>query len=240
MNAGIVSTGLKVNGQETLFQFFDNPLSRRICEEILNGRTYPAVGIPGEVGTIVDIGANVGAAAIHFAATQPRARIFCFEPVPDTFRLLEQNTRWAGGRIQCRNVGLSNQNARLPMFRGAVDSVTNSVYPNAETSRESFEIVVRDAASALAEAGIKQIDILKVDTEGCEVVIFESLQSYLPEVMVIYLEYHSEQDRLTLDQLLSPTHLLAKGTINGLHRGELCYVSRKWVETLPVTGRIGA
>ena len=23
MNAGIVSTGLKVNGQETLFQFFD-------------------------------------------------------------------------------------------------------------------------------------------------------------------------------------------------------------------------
>jgi FkbM family methyltransferase len=160
-------------------------------------------------------------------------------PVPEPFHLLEQNTRWAGGRIQCRNVGLSNQDARLPMFRGAVDSVTNSVHPNAETSRESFEIEVRDAGSALVEAGITRIDILKVDTEGCEVVIFESLKGFLPEVMVIYLEYHSEEDRLTLDQLLSPTHLLAKGAINGLHRGELCYVSRKWVETMPVTGMIG-
>ena len=34
--------------------------------------------------------------------------------------------------------------------------------------------------------------------------------------------------------------LIADRHDDGLHRGELCYVSRKWVETLPVTGRIGA
>ena len=36
---------------------------------------------------------------------------------------------------------------------------------------------------------IKEISILKIDTEGCEVDILSSIENYLQNIDVIYLEY---------------------------------------------------
>ena len=41
---------------------------------------------------------------------------------------------------------------------------------------------------------------------------------------VIYIEYHSEEDRLKIDRILCNTHLLYGGRILHPHSGELTYV----------------
>jgi hypothetical protein len=82
------------------------------------------------------------------------------------------------------------------------------------------------ALAALAEAGVDSIDILKLDTEGCEVPILRSLASRLPRTGIIYVEFHSERDRMEIDRLVLPTHALFQGRIMKPYRGELCYVIR--------------
>ena len=85
------------------------------------------------------------------------------------------------------------------------------------------------APDFLCEHGIEQIDVLKIDTEGCEVPILRSLNRYLPEVKVLYVEYHSERDRRMIDEILADTHVLWRGHVNFAYRGEFCYLKRELV-----------
>jgi len=201
-------------------------MGRRACEHVLSGKGYPALPLSGEIKTIVDIGANVGAATIYFAFQYPTARICSFEPSPDSFALLTANTTDLP-QVRRFAFGLFDRDQQSLLYRGKDDAVENSIGRSCELSEEAFAITLRSADAALTEAGVDQIDILKLDTEGCELPILRSLSSRLPRTGVIYLEFHSERDRQEIDRLLLPTHALFQGWIMKPYRGELCYVARQ-------------
>ena len=100
---------------------------------------------------------------------------------------------------------------------------------NARTVCQGEETRLVCASQFLSERGIEGIDILKIDTEGCEVPILQSLGRYLPEVKVLYIEYHSERDRRIIDAMLAETHVLWKGQVRFAYRGEFCYLRRDLV-----------
>ena len=54
-------------------------------------------------------------------------------------------------------------------------------------------------------------------------------KSYLPEVKVLYVEYHSERDRRMIDEMLAETHVLWRGQVKFAYRGEFCYLKRELV-----------
>lgn len=224
MDHSIQETAVQFGGRSIPFHHFNNPLSLKICKEIFEGRTYPQNPVFGEARVIVDIGANIGAATVFFAANHPRARIFCFEPTPSTFALLAHNT---GSLSQVKAIpfGLSDRDGECLIYQGNQDSVTNSILKSPEASGPGTAIQLRNALDVFRSEGIGRIDILKIDTEGCEVPILQAIRDLLPEVGVVFLEYHSEKDRLVLDSLLAPTHTLFSGRIVAPHRGELCYVA---------------
>ena len=60
------------------------------------------------------------------------------------------------------------------------------------------------------------IDILKIDTEGCEINILQSIKAFLKKISVIYLEYHSEQQGIIIKNLLSKTHNIKKHNLCGV------------------------
>lgn len=211
---------------QLLFRLFDTPLGQIVSEEVLTGKSYPLVTIQGPINTIVDIGANVGAATVYFALNLPAARIFAFEPSPDCFTLLAANT--AGlEQVKAYRYGLFSEDRTAELHLGKGDSVTSSVGNSIEAGRESVPVQLRAAADVFREHGIDEIDILKLDTEGCELPILESIAEWIPRIGVLYVEYHSEPDRLHIDRLLSPTHILYRGTVSRPCRGEFCYVLRK-------------
>jgi FkbM family methyltransferase len=213
------------------FTRFDTHLGRHVCEGIWSGRTYPPIPFTGPIRTIVDVGANVGAATVYFALTHPEARIFAFEPCPESYALWTSNVEGLAN-VTGFNFGLSDRDGQLPLYLGHEDPVTNSLGASVLNGRESVLVSLRAAGVILAEQGIDTIDILKVDTEGCEVAILRTLAAWLPRTGIIYVEYHAAADRLEIDRLLAPTHLLCRGVIQTPHRGELCYAAR---DRIPAT-----
>jgi len=217
---------LEYGGTKRAFTLFDTPMAHRACEAVLSGKCYPPLPISGQIRTIVDIGANVGAATIYFAMQFPGARVLAFEPAPDSFALLSANTSDLH-QIRCFNVGLFDRDQETDLYQGRDDAVEDSIGRSREQSNRAVQVQLRAAREAIQEAGVEGIDLLKMDTEGCEVPILNSLVPVLSNVGVIYIEFHSERDRVEIDRLLMPTHALFCGQIAKPYRGELCYVARQ-------------
>jgi len=73
-----------LEGAEPLrFECADNPVSRRVCEDILRGRTYPFLPFVDDVQVVFDVGANCGATTVHLARHYPDAQVHAFEPDGD-------------------------------------------------------------------------------------------------------------------------------------------------------------
>jgi hypothetical protein len=50
---------------------------------------------------------------------------------------------------------------------------------------------------------VTSVDVLKIDTEGCEVQILESLGDRAKSASIIYIEAHSETDRRAIDRMFA-------------------------------------
>ena len=210
------------------FYLFKTDACFQIANDIFAGVTYPIVPFVSGIKTVVDIGANVGAASVYFALAYPGAQLYALEPASSPLSLLQQNV------ASLRNVkvfpfGLHSSEKTVTLFHGKTDSVESSLSSSLRTTSESEQIRLRGAAQFLSDHGIDKIDVLKIDTEGCEVPILRSLEDYLPAVKVLYVEYHSERDRRLIDGLLAETHVLWRGHVNLAYRGEYCYLQRELV-----------
>ena len=207
------------------FECFDNWLSEWVCREILIGHTYPTLPVVDDVRVVFDVGANCGAAAVYFAAAYPGAQIHAFEPAAEPFRRLGRNAA-RSPNIATHNVGLHSHDQRVPLYAGAIDSVTGSIYArDTKNATTSETVTLRSFSGWLDEHGISEIDVLKVDVEGSEVDVLESLGDRLRAVKVVYVEYDSSDARRQIDRLFEGTHELCFGEMF-LTQGEAIYVSK--------------
>jgi hypothetical protein len=110
------------------------------------------------------------------------------------------------------------------IYIGGPDSVTNSIIHNALSSDSQEEVQLVAADVFTRSIDMDRPDIIKIDTEGCEIPIINSIVDSFRNAKAVYLEYHSEDDRLKIDRLLCHTHVLFYGKIPHPHRGELVYV----------------
>src|SRR6266508_4102258 len=163
-------------------------------------------------------GANIGAAAVYFLGLFPEARIVCFEPSPTNLEFLRRNTAFTN-QIEVHPIGLSDFTGNVPLYIGKSQLMQNSIYPNegVRCAHESAEI--RDAGAEFDRLGFKDVSILKLDTEGCELPILRALGNRRNAIEIIYLEYHSESDRLVIDALLAERFVLAQANVTAPHRG---------------------
>lgn len=192
---------------------------------ILNGTTYPEIPDIGEVRTIVDVGANVGAASVMFAARHPHATIHACEPGPQPREVLERNVADLD-RVRVYPFGLHDHDGTVPLYRSRWDPMSASIGTSAENQDQFDEIRLRNAAAWMDEQAIGVIDVIKIDTEGCELPILYCLVDRATKAKHVYLEYHSDDDRRRIDAWLEPTHVLASAKAVQPHRGDLTYVAR--------------
>ena len=74
---------------------------------------------------------------------------------------------------------------------------------------------------------------LKLDTEGAELAILQRAEDYLDRTDVVYLEYHSDDDRAAIDALLRRRgFLLYSANASTPHRGDMAYVKKRLVDSL--------
>jgi FkbM family methyltransferase len=205
------------------FEVFANGTSEQHAVETLAGKTYPKIPFLNNVESVLDIGANIGASVVFFASNYRTARIVGVEPGRKPFVLLRSNVSHFNN-IEIFNVGLHNVTTKCSIYVGGPDSVTNSVFHNALSSNSQEEVQLVAANAFIRFIKLDRPDIIKIDTEGCEIPIISSIIGSFRNAKAVYLEYHSEEDRLKIDRLLCNTHVLFYGKIVHPHRGELVYV----------------
>jgi FkbM family methyltransferase len=217
---------------------FDDRLSRKVAEEILEGRAYPQTDLVPDAQVVMDIGANIGAATLYFSLMYPGAEIFAFEPLPAAYQLLEANTE-SRQQVHRFAFGLFDVDEEVPLYLGANGTVTSSVFQSSKTLDASETIRLRSVSDWLKENSIERVDVLKIDTEGCEVPILRGMRDVLPFVKLIHLEYHSEADRKEVDRLLGDTHLLLRAKAV-MGTGNVTYLSNDVLAAFMVQRGLGA
>lgn len=187
----------------------------------------PPQYIPTGPLTVVDIGANVGLFALYMKKIRMDCDIHCFEPVPQTLELLKRNVG-DDPRIHLYPYALSDSEQTAQLHLHPFNSGENSLKVDRNRPMETIQVPVKDAATVWHQIGLSYIDILKIDTEGCEVEILGSLQPYLPYVGIAMIEYHSEKDRRRIDARLE-THVLLEANIHKPGLGIVKYINARLI-----------
>jgi FkbM family methyltransferase len=162
-----------------------------------------------------------------------KGAVYSFEPALDAFDFLLENIAPYSASIRAFPFGLFSRDCEVPLFRGRMNSAASSLVRNDLTTEERAIVSMKRASDALSALDIERISILKIDTEGCELPILEELKDALSSTDVIFVEYHSESDRLAIDARLSPRFLLFHARATLVHRGVYGYVAKRLLPEVP-------
>jgi FkbM family methyltransferase len=154
--------------------------------------------VPGNLSpkVILDIGGNIGVAALFFAKEFPQATIHSFEPVAENFALLQKNVSTLTN-VHAHQVALGAEDAEKEIFWSEEDTNLGgfSLYKNNANTQKSTRISLKAAAKYLREQGIEQVDLIKIDTEGAEFDILTAMdEALLSKTKWIVGELHGIQD----------------------------------------------
>jgi len=144
----------------------------------------------------VDVGANLGGYArlVHdcFGA---RSKIWCFEPAPETYRQLVENT--AGlANVRCYDVALSDANAESVLYLDHRGTQFSSLTPMAGTKPQAVRTARLDDVAE--REGIHRIDLLKIDVEGHEMAVLRGASRLLASGAIARVQFEYGENNALL------------------------------------------
>ena len=138
--------------------------------------------------TVIDIGAHIGLFSLLVSQLCKTGKILSFEPVSENFDLLVSNLKL--NRIENIlpfNMAVSKNSGRLDLFLNN-DQSAHSIFSK---SSESINVESTSLQKIFEEHKISSCKILKLDCEGAEYEIIDSLPSeYLDKIQNMVIEYH--------------------------------------------------
>ncbi len=167
------------------------------CREVLCEQEYAFEGA-GEF-VAVDIGMNIGVAALYLAGKESVTHVYGFEPFAPTYRLARENVQRnpaLAGKITTFNIGLgdADKTLRIPYHADCPQGM-RTVHPKPGTADTATEEVKVVRASTMLESLLARHDekvLLKIDCEGAEAEILPDLAAagLLERISVVILEWH--------------------------------------------------
>jgi len=134
--------------------------------------------------TIFDVGSNYGQTALRFASAFPDANVFAFEPVPESFRRLEEAVG-RQPRIKPVNTALGASSGTMLMNLTA-HAGANTLLPTRD-STNCISVPITTIDAFVAANAIDSIDLLKMDVEGYEVKVLEGAERTLERGLIRYV-----------------------------------------------------
>lgn len=142
----------------------------------------------------IDIGANVGNSAFYFKDWAKK--IYALEPNPHIFKCLEKNMK-NHKNVECFNIGIAPYTGEDHLFSGKGEGAAQTLFSTEETSTYSVPAKFMALDEFMEEQGIEHVDVLKIDAEGAEFVIFPSVSF--------------ESAAKKIDHIIGETHYGCKG-----------------------------
>lgn len=141
---------------------------------------------------IIDCGAYTGLSGAYFLSRSPDAQLVAIEPDPANVALLRENLAPFGDRAAIHHAAIWSEET-------TVDLATTPYGDGREWSRQvvpaapgATGIPGLEIGKLLSASGHSRIDLLKIDIEGAEAVIFAHPPAWLALVDRIAIELHDD------------------------------------------------
>jgi FkbM family methyltransferase len=137
---------------------------------------------------VFDVGANVGQSAVVFARAFPKALIYCFEPVPATFKTLQRRTK-ALSQVRIFDLALGAQCSTAIMIQRGTSAKNRIVTTDSDIIEDGFGCVTVEAGDNFCRKhDIKKISYLKIDAEGYDNEVLAGFKPMLVEQDIDFIE----------------------------------------------------
>lgn len=137
---------------------------------------------------ILDIGANIGSHTLYWAIERKAKKIYAFEPLPDTFEILQKNIELNNLQktVKLFECGLSDEECRQDIVIFNNNNIGGTNFRKNKNGGFKFR--------SLDSFGIKEhIDLIKIDVEGEEVAVLngakETIERSHPVIVIETFHY---------------------------------------------------
>lgn len=168
----------------------------QVLYEVWGWRQYDLPELT-EATTIVDAGANIGASVAFFKSRRPQAVIHAYEPDPATFAKLQRNLRGLSG-VTLHPQAITDHDG-VATLHSSPNSWDSSLVCG---TGGPVAVPCRRLTTALREAGLERVDLLKLDVEGAEFAVLaddgalETIEALVAELHFDYVPDRELQDVL--------------------------------------------
>lgn len=149
-----------------------------------------------EIGTMVDLGANIGLASIYLCSFFKIDKIIAVEAEDKNHKMLIENLKDIPCEVIPIKAAIWNNNSVLERFSIRDKRNWSVSFRETRSSRpENNKIIGYTLPQLVHEHGIKKIDVLKIDIEGAEFQLMESKKDFLDVLRItnfLAIEIHDE------------------------------------------------
>jgi FkbM family methyltransferase len=194
---------------ERLVVYVDRLNDFDVLWEVFVEKQYDDLDLPQAPGTIVDLGAHLGAALLALHVRFPGARLAAAEADPHTFRRLERTLAPLPG-VRVLRAAVTDRDGTVDFLpsRDAWGSGLTEMTAHFEDASAEPEVSVRAVCfdTLMDELGLERADLVKVDIEGGEWPLAKSLNG--DRVGTMIMEWHADMHGHGPEELeaLLPNH----------------------------------
>jgi len=155
---------------------------------------------------VCDVGANIGLSSLAFAAINPVAEIYAFEPLPEAYKLLAKNLEKNEIKnVTAQAVAISNvcgdATICLPTDGRIGDSYITGTPFEIRGRSEDFQVLTKTLADVVDDERLSSLDVLKIDVEGFEQMVLNGGRSVIQRFRPIsFVEFNAQQHTCTAER----------------------------------------
>ena len=122
---------------------------------------------------VIDIGANFGTHSLNYATENNI--VYAIEPSIENYDILQKNIeRHNKQNIKPLNLALGKEKSTIDLYVNRANCGDNRIYLTSDYTPANSHKVAMDTLDSLVESyNINRVDYIKIDTQGCELDIFE-------------------------------------------------------------------
>ena len=203
----------------TFLNFFDYFQQKKIIKLINSKFSKPII--------VFDVGAHYGETIRLFSKKLKIDKIYSFEASPQNFQVLKRKiTKNLLDKVEIYNLGLGDKTSKSYINQAieSSSSTINEINQDSKYLKKKLQILniknkdvfyhkipihISTLDLFIEKHNIKNIDLLKIDTEGFEFNILKGATKYIQRINLIYFEHHYD-DMLNKGYTFSDIHIFLK------------------------------
>ncbi len=186
---------------------------RNLLKEIFVDFTYYCK-LKTDTPVILDVGSNIGIAMLFFKKLYPGSKIFCFEPDPEIYAILQKNVSQNGLQdVYLYNVALSDKEGSTKLFVPDWSSGSSSILSQKVEIEKKLisdkgisnintrSVRMIQGSHFINSKDIQHIDLLKIDVEGAEERVLRDLACVLDRIDIVLIEFHYSRELIDINSM---------------------------------------